>query len=64
MASHKFKVGDVVRFKRTGRRFDDIPGDVFEVIKQLPGISEPEYRIKSVNEPHQRFARESDLIKA
>jgi hypothetical protein len=63
MASYKFKVGDVVAFK-PGSGYLDIPGGVFEVIKQLPGSSEPEYRIKSANEPHQRIARESDLIKA
>jgi hypothetical protein len=34
------------------------------VIKQLPGGDEPEYRIKSVNEPHERVARESERIKA
>ena len=40
------------------------PSDVFEVIKQLPGSSEPEYRIKSVNEPHEPAACDSELIKA
>jgi len=40
----------------------DIPDP--EVLKQLPGGSEPEYRIKSANEPHERAARESELIKA
>ena len=39
-----------------------VPGGVFEVIKQLPGSNEPEYRIKSANEPHERVARESELI--
>jgi len=39
-------------------------GGVFEVTKQLPGNGEPEYRIKSANEPHERVARESELIKA
>jgi hypothetical protein len=29
-----------------------------------PGGDEPEYRIKSANEPHERVARESELIKA
>jgi hypothetical protein len=38
--------------------------DVFEVVKQLPGTNEPEYRIKSANEPHQRVVRESELIGA
>ena len=41
-----------------------MPGGVFEVIKQLPGDGEHEYRIKSANEPHERVARESELIKA
>jgi hypothetical protein len=36
----------------------------FEVIKQLPVSSELEYRIKSANEPNERVARESELIKA
>ena len=62
MASHKFKVGDIVAINPTISRF--VPGGVFEVIKQLPGINEPEYRIKNANEPHERAARESDLIKA
>jgi hypothetical protein len=30
----------------------------------LPGSGDPEYRIKSANEPHQRAARESELNKA
>jgi hypothetical protein len=43
----------------------NVPGGVFEVIKQLPGSSgELEYRIKSANEPHERVARESELTKA
>jgi hypothetical protein len=41
-----------------------VPGGVFEVIKHLPGDNEPEYHIKSANEPHERVARESELIKA
>jgi hypothetical protein len=40
-------------------------GRVYEVVQQLPGTgSEPEYRIKSANEPHQRVARQSELTKA
>jgi hypothetical protein len=41
-----------------------MPGGVYEVLKQLPGGDEPEYHIKSANEPHQRVARESELTKA
>ena len=61
--SHKFKVGDIVTLKPAMARFATT-SDVFEVLKQLPGSSEPEYRIKSANEPHQRLVRESELIKA
>ena len=61
MSPHKFKAGDIVALKLAMNRF--APSDVFEVMKQLPGGSEPEYRIMSVNEPHERAARESELIK-
>jgi hypothetical protein len=62
MSSHKFKVGDIGAIKATISRF--VPSGVFEVTKQLPGNSEPEYRIKSANEPHERVALESELTKA
>jgi hypothetical protein len=62
MPSHKFKVGDIVTIRQAISR--NAPGGVFEVIKQLPGSSEPEYRIKSANEPHERVARESELAGA
>jgi hypothetical protein len=62
MPSHKFKVGDIVVISPTISRF--VPGGFFEVTRQLPGNDEREYRIKSVNEPHERVARESELIKA
>jgi hypothetical protein len=50
MASHKFKIG--------------VPGGLYEVTKQLPHNGrEFEYRIKSVNEPHERVAGESELTR-
>ena len=61
MSSHKFKVGDIVYFKPAVRRIGS--GGVFEIIQQLPGTNEPEYRIKSANEPHERVALESELSK-
>jgi hypothetical protein len=48
MPPHKFKVGDIVFVEPALSR--NVPGGVFEVTKQLPGISEPKYRIKSANE--------------
>ena len=39
---------------------ENVSGGVYEVTKQLPHNGrEFEYRIKSVNEPHERVARES-----
>ena len=60
--AYKFKVGDIVAINPTISRF--VPGGVFEVVKQLPGNDEPEYRIKSANELHERMVRESELTKA
>ena len=40
----------------------NVPGGIFEVVKQLPGNGEREYRIKSANEPHERIALESEPI--
>ena len=62
MPLHKFKVGDIVVINPAISRF--VPSGVFEVTKRLPGNGEREYRIKSANEPHERVARESELIKA
>ena len=43
----------------------NVPGGVYEVIKRLADNGgEPEYRIKSANEPHERVARESKLTRA
>ena len=58
MSSHKFKIRDIVTVWPSISR--NVPGGVYEVVKQLPGSGEPDYRIKSANEPHERVARESD----
>jgi hypothetical protein len=61
--AHKFKVGEIVSLRPAISR--NVPGGIFEVVKQLPppGSHDPEYRIKSANEPHERVARESELMK-
>ena len=62
MASHKFKIGEIVTIRPALSR--NVPGGLYEVTKQLPhNGSEFEYRIKSVNEPHERVARESQLTR-
>jgi len=61
--THKFKVGDIVTMRPAANR--NVPGGVYEVIKQLPdNDGERKYRIKSANEPHERVARESELSRA
>jgi hypothetical protein len=63
MPSHKFHVGESVTLRPAISR--NVPGGVYEVIKQLPHNGhEFEYRIKSANEEHERVAQESELIKA
>jgi|EndMetStandDraft_8_1072994.scaffolds.fasta_scaffold416581_1 hypothetical protein len=55
MPSHKFHVGDSVMVKPSISR--NVPGGVYEVIKQLPHNGrEYEYRITSANEEHERVA--------
>ena len=63
MASHRFKVGQIVTIKPAFSR--NVPGGVYIATKQLPeNRGEFEYRIKSVEEVHERVARESELTKA
>jgi hypothetical protein len=63
MPDHKFRVGEIVRLSPFITR--NVPGGSYEVIKQLPERSgELEYRIKSMNEPHERVVRESELRKS
>jgi hypothetical protein len=62
MPSHKFKVGEIVALKPAPSL--NVPGGIYEVVKQLPSDGECEYRIKSAHEPHERVVRESELSKA
>jgi hypothetical protein len=62
MLFHKFKVGDIVALKPAISR--NVPGGIFEVVRQLPSDGECEYRIKSASELHVRVVRESELTKA
>jgi hypothetical protein len=61
MPAHKFQVGEIVYVSPSG----SVPRGSYEVIKQLPEINgEFQYRIKSVNEQHERVVRESQLHKS
>jgi hypothetical protein len=60
MPVHKFKIGENVYLERSV----GILGGAYVVTRQLPERDgEFEYLIKSVAEPHQRAARESQLSK-
>ncbi len=60
MLSHKFHVGQLVHIAPAISR--NVPGGSYEIIKKMPESSgEFEYRIKSMNEPHERVVRESEL---
>jgi hypothetical protein len=63
VAAHKFKVGQTVTIRPALSR--NVPGGIYMVTKQLPeNRGEFEYRIKGVEEVHERVARESELSKA
>jgi hypothetical protein len=60
MLSHKFRIGQLVQLAPAISR--NVPGGSYEVTKKLPeSRGEFEYRIKSMNEPHERVVRESEL---
>jgi hypothetical protein len=60
MLSHKFHVGQLVHIAPAISR--NVPGGSYEITKKLPeSRGEFEYRIKSMNEPHERVVRESEL---
>jgi hypothetical protein len=60
MPTHRFHIGQLVQLASAISR--NVPGGSYEIIKKLPESGgEFEYRIKSINEPHERVARESEL---
>jgi len=59
MSPHKFSTGQVVE-ARTGLWAP--PAGAYEIIRRLPpSDSENRYRVKSVNDGHERVVKESDL---
>ena len=60
MAAHKFKVGQSVRFT-PGKMTPPAGGQAYTIVRALPAEDgEYRYRIKSVYEPYERIARESE----
>ena len=57
MSGHKFKIGQLVNYHGRERA----PG-VYQITQLLPPEGDEfQYRIKNINEPHQRVAKESEL---
>ena len=60
MRGHKFKIGQLVYYLSRER----VPG-VYQITQLLPPEGDEfQYRIKNVNEPHERVAKESELRRA
>ncbi len=58
MSDHKFKVGQLVNYTPLGGG----QRDVYQIMQLVPPVDdEPQYRIKSETEPHQRIVKESQL---
>ena len=64
MATHKFHLGDKVQLQaRPDVRF--ATAEVFEIVQLLPESGgEYQYKIKSIDEPYFRTAKESQLRRA
>ena len=61
MVSHKFAVGDRVRF--VGSRFDgDVPAGIYTITRKLPVEANVcQYRVKHAQDGHERVMRESQI---
>ena len=60
MTDHKFKIGQLVNYLGRERA-----SGVYKTTQLLPPEGEAfQYRIKNVNEPHERVAKENELRSA
>ena len=63
MPAHKFRIGQIVTYRPAERGQDDQPG-AYMIIARLPQSDDDgqfEYRIRKLNEEHERVAKESEL---
>ena len=63
MSARKFRIGQIVTYRPDQRVQDVSPGGVYIITARLPEDAggELEYRIKNVNEQHERVAKEREL---
>jgi len=62
MSANKFRIGQIVTY-RPDQRGQDVPPGVYMITARLPESADGqfEYRIKNLNEQHERVAKESEL---
>ena len=63
MSAHKFRIGQIVTYRPDQRSQDTPAGGVYMIIARLPTSTDGqfEYRIRNLNEQHERVAKESEL---
>ena len=64
MATHKFAVGQTVRFSPDRDQEPATKGELFKIVRLLPeagGV--PQYRVKSEIDGHERAVREDQLAR-
>lgn len=63
MSAHKYRVGESVSFIGRSILMSKTVGD-YSIVRLMPnddGLDEPQYRLKSARETHERSAKESEL---
>ena len=58
---HKFKIGDIVKYRPADRRHREADG-VYIVTFRLPGDGQSQYRIKHPSEDFERVALENEFL--
>ena len=63
MSAHKFRIGQMVTYRPIQPGVDAPPDGAFMVTARLPEGTDGqfEYRIRNLNEQHERVAKESEL---
>jgi len=63
MSPHKFRIGQMVTYQPNQRDRDIPPGGVYMITARLPESTDGqfEYRIRNLNEQHERVAKENEL---
>ena len=63
MPFHKYKIGQVVDFNPSPRIGVPASSREYKILRLLPiEKGEKLYRIKTISEPYERIARESELV--